>query len=420
MFLGIETIQEQNAIALSLLSHILKDEPTKNLLLKFGRSLSENILRPLLIYKLARVNAVNDLNQETQNAVYRLATQHSIDERQYDSLRSQYTAEEIKKYEALVGLLNEMDYVLTSESSFIDIQSMARFFKCMYDISGIYEQGLVSLHDKTFKEIDSIIMPTQAEFGCRISFSELNNKQFARTFGLFAKANDLIDGNKVNQQTSVTKARSAGKSFHSEISTKRRYRSVFTEYLRLKENFAIAIDAQNKAEIEVLLVAQIQKMINLDIPLDYTNEDINKVDELAHVNETWIEKISKTTNAPLVAGVSGTTSRLLSVLIYFNLIHSNDKSIEELQKLVNCVAAHMILQGHHSIIEVHEVGLRAIDALHIVHDIRTEGFCTQSSFYSLGGIETFFHADYLSIIEKAEEYLSIANDMPTTYRQLSF
>lgn len=76
--------------------------------------------------------------------------------------------------------------------------------------------------------------------------------------------------------------------------------------------------------------------------MDLTIEDLEQVDKIAKANETWIEKIARQEQAPLVAGISGSTGRLLISLIHFKLIQADEASINELQILANCIAAHMV------------------------------------------------------------------------------
>lgn len=169
-------------------------------------------------------------------------------------------------------------------------------------------------------------------------------------------------------------------------------------------------------EAEHLLLIQIQKMINLDIPLHLSSENLDDVDRIAKLNKTWIEKIAERTQTPLVAGVSGSMGRLLIALIHFKLIKPSNDALDELQILANCVAAHMAFQGHHSFEEVHEASRRAIDALLLIDALKDGDVITvDNDFYKVGS-NVFLHPSYANkVMEDAKASIHIAQEMAYHY-----
>lgn len=415
-----EKIQEQNAIAISLLNHLLNTSHLKSIVHKFGTELTKNILRPL-IKKIEETDTLDTIDDKSKQTIAHLMLHHSNKGRQYDGLRMETSWEHLNNKEGILSVLHQMDRLLSDIHQCTSIQVLANYFKSMYDISAAFVQELTGEQNEAFNQLNAIIMPTVAEYGSRISFTEIGDKkkQFATTFGLFATSRDLTDETQVSEETSVAEARITGKSLFVEITTIERYRLTFTNYLLAKENYekhidTIKVEAREQAEIQLL--SQIQKMINLDIPLNLTIEDLEAVDEIAKANETWIEKIARRDKAPLVAGISGSTGRLLISLIHFKLIQADEASINELQILANCIAAHMAFQGHHSFDEVHEASRRAIDALLITGTPTKEDMLhvIEHPFYKVGA--TFLHQSYADeILTDAQQHLSVAATMPFKY-----
>lgn len=415
-----EKVQEQNAIAISLLDHLLSEYPLKSVIHKFGAELTKKILRPL-IKKLEETYALDTLDEKSKKMLAHLMLHHSNKGRQYDGLRMETAWEDLNNKEGILSVLHQMDGLLSDIHQCTTIQVLANYFKSIYDISAAFVQKLTDDNNEAFNQLSSIIMPTVAEYGSRISFTEVGSKkkQYATTFGLFATSRDLIDETQISEETSVAEARITGKSLFKEITTKERYRLTFTNYLLAKENYEklagiLEIEACNHAEVHLL--NQIQKMVNLDIPLDLTIEDLDKVDKIAAANETWIEKIARRDQAPLVSGISGSTGRLLISLIHFKLIQADEASVNELQILANCIAAHMTFQGHHSFDEVHEVSRRAIDALFITGTPKKTDFLKiiDHPFYKVG--TNFLHHSYIDkILTDAQEHLPVAATMPFKY-----
>ena len=415
-----ETIEEQNAIAISLLNHLLSDPILKTVIHKFGSELAKRRVQPL-IKKLEQSDTLDAIGAQSRQTIAHLMLHHSDKCRQYDGLRMETSWESLNNKEGVLSVLQQMNGLLSDINQCTTIQSLANYFKSMYDLSAAFVDELSGESNERVKQLHSIIMPTAAEYGSRISFTEVDNKrkQYATTFGLFATARDLIDETRLSVETTVAEARITGKSLFKEITTKGRYRVTFTDYLLAKERYeqhADIVDAEARAQIEAHLLNQIQKMINLDIPLHLTIEDLEKVDEIARANETWIEKIARRDHAPLVAGISGSTGRLLISLIHFELLQANESSINELQILANCIAAHMAFQGHHSFAEVHEASRRAIDALLIVNTPKEDDVVAviDHPFYKVGA--NFLHRSYADkVLRDAEEYLPSAAMMPFRY-----
>jgi len=415
-----EKIQEQNAIAISLLSHLQSEPHLKSIIHKFGAELTKKILRPL-IKKVEEADELDTLDEKSKKTIAHLMLHHSNKGRQYDGLRMETSWESLNNKEGILSVLHQMDGLLSDIHQCTTIKVLANYFKSMYDISAAFVQELTDDNNEAFNQLSSIIMPTVAEYGSRISFTEVDSKkkQYATTFGLFATARDLIDEPRVSEETPVAEARITGKSLFKEITTKERYRLTFTNYLLAKENYeklvgTVEVEAFNQAEAHLL--NQIQKMVNLDIPLDLTIEDLEEVNTIAATNETWIEKIARRDQAPLVAGISGSTGRLLISLIHFKLIQTDEASINELQILANCIAAHMAFQGHHSFDEVHEASRRAIDALLIADTLNTENVIKVIAhpFYKVGA--NFLHHSYADkVLMDAQEHFPVAATMPFKY-----
>lgn len=387
---------------------------------KFGSELAKHILQPL-IQKVEEADELGVIDEKSKQTITHLMLHHSDKGRQYDGLRMETSWESLNNKVGVLSVLSQMNALLSDINQCTTIQSLANYFKSMYDISAAFVQELADDHNEAFDQLNSIIMPTAAEYGSRISFTEIGDKkkQYATTFGLFATSRDLIDETRVSEETAVAEARITGKSLFIEITTIERYRLTFTNYLLAKENYeqlvgTVEIEACTQAETHLL--NQIQKMINLDIPLDLTIEDLEEVDRIAKANETWIEKIARHDQAPLVAGISGSTGRLLISLIHFKLIQADEGSINELQILANCIAAHMAFQGHHSFDEVHEASRRAIDALLITGTPKKENVIKviDHPFYKVGA--TFLHHSYIDkVLTDAQEHLPVAAAMPFKY-----
>lgn len=415
-----EKIQEQNAIAISVLNHLLSDLFLKAVIHKFGSELAKNILQPL-IQKVEEAEELGVIDEKSKQTIAHLMLHHSDKGRQYDGLRMETSWGSLNNKVGVLSVLSQMNGLLADINQCTTIQSLANYFKSMYDISAAFVQELAGDHNEAFDQLNSIIMPTVAEYGSRISFTEIGDKkkQYATTFGLFATSRDLIDETRVSEETSVAEARITGKSLFIEITTIERYRLTFTNYLIAKENYekhidTVEVEARDQAETHLL--NQIQKMINLDIPLDLTIEDLEAVDRIAKANETWIEKIARRDQAPLVAGISGSTGRLLISLIHFKLIQADEASINELQILANCIAAHMAFQGHHSFDEVHEASRRAIDALLITDIPKKEDVLKviDHPFYKVGA--NFLHHSYVDKVSMdSQEHLPVAAMMPFRY-----
>jgi len=418
-----EKIQEQNAIAMSLMNHFLNNLAVKQVIHKFGSEIAKNILLPL-IRKLTDVEELNSVDEKSKRTIAHLMLHYSAKGRQYDGLRMETSWESLNNREGVLSVLYQMNGLLSDINQCTTIQVLANYFKTIYDLSAAFVQELSVDNNETFNQLHSIVMPTSAEYGSRISFVEIGDKkkQYATTFGLFAGSRDLIDETLVSEETSVAEARITGKSLFAEITTEQRYRIVFMDYLLAKEKYQrlVELDSNNDEldqQAETHLLQQIQKMINLDIPLDLTSEHLDQVLRIARANETWIEKIARQGQLPLVAGISGSTGRLLVSLIYFKSIQLNETSINELQILANCVAAHMAFQGHHSFDEVHEASRRAIDALLIAAD-RSSGIdidkVINHPFYRVG--VHFLHPSYADkVLMDSKEYKEVASIMPFRY-----
>ncbi|MGC1183019.1 hypothetical protein [Legionella sp.] len=415
-----EKIQEQNAVAISVLNHLLSDHVLKRVIHKFGSELAKNILQ-LLIQKVEEADELGVIDEKSKQTITHLMLHHSDKGRQYDGIRMETSWETLNNKVGVLSVLCQMNELLSDINQCTTIQSLTNYFKSMYDISAAFVQELAGEHNEFFNQLISIIMPTVAEYGSRISFTEVGDKkkQYATTFGLFATSRDLIDETQVSEEISVAEARITGKSLFKEITTIERYRLIFTNYLFAKENYekhidTVEVEARDQAEAHFL--NQIQKMINLDIPLDLTIEDLEAVDRIAKANETWIEKIARRDKAPLVAGISGSTGRLLISLIHFKLIQADEASINELQILANCIAAHMVFQGHHSFDEVHEASRRAIDALLIADTPKKEDILKviDHPFYKVGA--NFLHHSYVDkVLMDSQEHLPVAAMMPFKY-----
>lgn len=413
-------IQEQNAIAISMLNHLLNDNYLKSVIHKFGVVLAKNILQPLM-QKIECVDSLDDVDEKSRQNISHLMLHHTNKGRQYDGFRMEASWEKFNNKEGVLSILKQMNELLSDFNRCTTIQVLSKYFKSMYEISFIFVKKLPSDNHEILNQLYTIILPTTAERETCISFTEIGTKrkQFAATFGLFATSRDLIDETQINEATPIVEARITGKSLFKEISTKERYRITFTNYLLAKENYEKPADVDNSAaqdQAEANLLNQIQKMINLDIPMNLTYQDLEKVDKIARANETWIEKIARQDNEPLVAGISGTIGRLIIALIHFNLIRADQQSINELQILANCVAAQMAFQGHHSFVEVHESARRAIDALLITNSLPNEVILKiiNHPFYRVG--DSFLHHSYADkILKDSQEYSSMASMMPSSY-----
>lgn len=409
-------IQQQNAIAMSLLNYLLSDPLLKTLIHKFGSELARNILQPL-IKKVEETHELDSLDEKYKQTLHHLMLQHSYKGRQFDGLRMTTSWESLNNKEGALSLLHEMNGLLADINQCTTLKRLANYLKVMYDISAAFVQEMSG--DAVFDLLKLIIMPTAAEYESRIAFTEVGDKRkhYATTFGLFTAPRDLIDETQLSEQTPVAAARITGKSLFKKISTSKRYRLAFIDYLLAKERYEEAMKTVMECtEAESHLLNSIQKMINLDIPLNYTSADLEKVDKLARANQTWIEKIANQVKAPLIAGISGSTGRLLLSLIHFKSIQANKTSIDELQMLANCVAAHMVFQGHHSFDEVHEASKRAIDALLITNTLDKEEALKLISdpFYKVGA--TFLHPSYADkILRDSQEQLPSAIQMPCSY-----
>ena len=419
-----KTLQEQNAIAISLLNHLLSDNASKAVIHKFGSKFANDILNPL-IQTLEQVDSLEALDETSKHTIDHLMLHHSNKGRQYDGLKMESSWESLNNKEGALSVLSQMRELLSDITKCNTIHSLANYFKSMYDISAAFVQNLSEGENENFNQLTSIIMPTPAEYGSRISFTEVGNRQkkYATTFGLFTMPRDLIEETKLSEETPVAEARITGKSLFKKISTQERYRITFINYLRAKnehENHTDKSSSEERDNAENHLNKQIEKMINLDIPLDFTANDTEKVSKIALANETWIEKEAKRcrNECPLIAGISGSTGRLLITLIHFKLIQANEESINELQVLTNFVAAHIAFQGHHSFDEVYEASRRAIDAMLITNadtanqeDINK---IIEHPLYKVG--INFLHPYYAEkVIEDSKQHLENGAEMPFKY-----
>lgn len=415
-----ELIQEQNAIAISMLNYIIEKKEIKNLIQKFGTGLRTNILDPL-IKIIEETEALHHLNEETNKSISFIILHQSSKGRQYDGMRMGSAAENMNSREGFLSLLHQMRDLLNDISQCTTIQLLTNYFKAMYDLASIFVHQSSDHNDEIFIQLKSIIMPSADEFSCRVAYEEVDTKKkyYARTFGLFARSHDLIEETAISETTSVADARMAGKSVFKKVSMQERYRVVFNDYLKAKENYDALLNMPTKSlaekitEAEYLLLNQIQKMINLDIPLNLGLENLIEVDNLAKLNKTWLEKIAEQTETLLVASVSGSMGRLLIALLYFKLIKYSDASIDEIQILTNCAAAHLVFQGHHSFEEVHEASRRAIDALLLIDGLKEGEILRVNDFYKVDA-NAFLHPSY------ADRILEDANDnfvkiMPDKY-----
>lgn len=97
-------IQEQNALAMSLLDLILKDPFIKTVIHKFGSALMKRILKPL-IERVEPVDELKNLDERSTKTVAYLMLHHADKGRQYDGLRMETRWENLYTKKGILSVL---------------------------------------------------------------------------------------------------------------------------------------------------------------------------------------------------------------------------------------------------------------------------------------------------------------------------
>lgn len=388
--LHINFVEIENHLAYEMLTQILINPNIKQALNDISLVLISNILTPIR-EKLVTVERFSDLPDEYQEIIKNLATGHSAEGRQYGAVMPEVASskEIICSIDNILNFLNELENVLREIDKVTSIDQLAIVLKIIFDLGHIYYFGSSPIfhHHFDFEHIKNLISRTPEENDIRLLRTEVGEQpKFALTHGIGTTEKDL-------GLSSRGEGRIAGKSIFGRVDMK-----------AWLERLCIEFDETQSVKLA-------EKMLYYKIPLKKSERE--PINVYAKKLETFFEKLIKKPQTqaplPLIAGVSGSTAKVLVTLQDLGAFNKFDGSFdfEKAQIIANCLMGFLVHAGHHSTVEVAEVYNRLLDYI-AIDNLEKNGPLpelveTKMPYYHVGNYHSFFNKSYADKIIGPEQ-----------------